>query len=221
MSATEIGISIHAILLKIHVVTGWVVPADDKILDILLDQFEKKLTESYSNVNADELEYAFRSLGTTVKDWGKTMNLSLIDEVMIPYLQTRAEISKLEEHKTPLQIENKEDVSDQAMQDWFDLTVTQVREGKLTSDFIPVMLYDWKDRKGEIQATAKEKKEYLEKAVSFCYNKLFANSKTPEGLIVFNEFCEMKNSGEFSGRYATELLSLAKKMILWDKILKG
>jgi len=50
----------------------------------------------------DEIEYAFRQSGTTVRDWGKAMNLSLIDEVLIPYLGERKILSHtLEERKQP------------------------------------------------------------------------------------------------------------------------
>src|SRR5690606_31250336 len=63
---------------------------------ILRDQFRQKLLESYPTVNCDEVEYAFRK-NTDVKDWGKKMNLALIDEVMIPYLAERSEASRMEE----------------------------------------------------------------------------------------------------------------------------
>jgi hypothetical protein len=85
-----------SLLLKIHVITGWVIP-DTDLLNILIDQFEKKLIENYGVLNVEEIEYAFRSGGTVVKDWGKSMNLALIDEVLIPYLNQRFELSATEE----------------------------------------------------------------------------------------------------------------------------
>lgn len=85
-----------SLLLKIHVITGWVIP-DTDLLTILIDQFEKKLIENYGMLNVEEIEYAFRSSGTVVKDWGKSMNLALIDEVLIPYLNHRFELSTTEE----------------------------------------------------------------------------------------------------------------------------
>lgn len=91
-----------ALLLKIHVITGWVIP-DTKLMNILVDQFEKKLIEDYSMLNTDEIEYSFRKGGTIVKDWGKGMNLSLIDQVLLPYVNNRFEVSALEEkrNRTP------------------------------------------------------------------------------------------------------------------------
>jgi hypothetical protein len=85
------------LLVKIHVITGWTIPTDSGILTALIDQFQKKLLEDYPNLNLDEIEFAFRSGGTTVKDWGKAMNLALIDEVLKPYVSTRYELSLAEE----------------------------------------------------------------------------------------------------------------------------
>lgn len=87
-----------SLLLKIHVITGWVIP-DTELLNILIDQFEKKLIENYGMLNVEEIEYAFRSGGTVVKDWGKSMNLALIDEVLIPYLNKRFDLSASEERQ--------------------------------------------------------------------------------------------------------------------------
>lgn len=84
---------------KIHIITGWQLPPAD-FLDILIDQFSKKLLEDYPQLNVDEVEYAFRSIGTGVKDWGKSMNLSLIDEVLREYCNTRFELSQQEERAT-------------------------------------------------------------------------------------------------------------------------
>jgi hypothetical protein len=88
---------VEILLLKLHVITGWAIPADE-LQTILTDQLAKKFQESYQNVNAEEMEYAFRS-NTEVKDWGKAMNLNLIDEVMRPYLNKRFELSRIEEQQ--------------------------------------------------------------------------------------------------------------------------
>ena len=90
-----IEITAGAILLKLHVITGWALPEDKHLRDELNRQLGLKLKESYQTVNINEVEYAFRN-NTRVQDWGKKMNLSLIDEVMIPYLSNRAEASEAE-----------------------------------------------------------------------------------------------------------------------------
>lgn len=89
-----------SLLLKIHVITGWTLPTSD-ILNILIDQFYKKMCEEYSELNLDEIEYAFRKKGTTLEDWGKEINLNLIDKVFISYLAARYEVSVKEERLLP------------------------------------------------------------------------------------------------------------------------
>lgn len=96
MSDNEVSARSKALLLKIHVVTGWSIPASQELLSILTDQFEKKLRENYGDLNPDEIEFAFRNTGTTVEDWGKAMNLNLVDKVLIPYLNNRFKISETE-----------------------------------------------------------------------------------------------------------------------------
>lgn len=87
-----------ALILKINVITGWIIP-DEEIMNILVDQFEKKLIEDYDMLNTEEIEFAFRKSGTTAKDWGKEMNLNLIDQVLGPYLDSRLQASANEEKR--------------------------------------------------------------------------------------------------------------------------
>lgn len=96
MNPAELSAWPKALLLKIHVITGWVIPSTD-LLNILVDQFGKKLQEDYSDLNTDEIEYAFRKSGTTIQDWGKGMNLNLLDQVLIPYMDKRLQASAAEE----------------------------------------------------------------------------------------------------------------------------
>lgn len=98
MSQDEIKISASKLILKINFITGWALREDQESQQFFKEEFELKLVESYPTVNLDEMIFAFRN-NTTVKDWGKYMNLALIDEVMIPYLQQRREVSKIEEQE--------------------------------------------------------------------------------------------------------------------------
>lgn len=108
MTLLELQQSAKEVLLRIHVITGWQMPPDELML-ILVDEFNKKILESYPNVNVEEITYAFRQHGSEVKEWGKALNISLIDEVMIPYLEKRFETSKIEE-RSKKQIEHKPDL---------------------------------------------------------------------------------------------------------------
>jgi hypothetical protein len=96
LSQEEIALWSNALIIKIHVVTGWTIPSSEELMNILIDQFEKKLVEDYGELNPDEIEFAFRSKGTVIEDWGKTMNLNLLDKVLLPYLDNRFKISETE-----------------------------------------------------------------------------------------------------------------------------
>lgn len=100
LNATDLIYTIQNLILKIHVITGWVLPADE-IMNILIDQFLKKITEEYLELNPEEVEFAFRNKGTSLKDWGKEINLNLIDEILRDYLEERFSISKKEENLHP------------------------------------------------------------------------------------------------------------------------
>jgi hypothetical protein len=96
-----------ALLFRIHTITGWKLPDDEFFLNTLVSEFEKFLSERYPDLNPDEITYAFRNYGTTVKDWGKSMNLSLIDEPIQKYLSVRKCLSDMEERKAVPAIESE------------------------------------------------------------------------------------------------------------------
>ena len=98
MFDTELLQTCTLLVVKISIITGWSVPAGE-VKNILVDQFCKKIIESYSNTNVNEVEYAFRNRPIEIKDWGKDFNLTLFDEVMSAYLLKRFELSKFEEQK--------------------------------------------------------------------------------------------------------------------------
>lgn len=100
LSESELYLQVKKMLLQIYVITGWTMPSGE-IKKILEDQFQKKLLESYRTLNTDEIVYAFRQIGTGIEDWGKEMNLNLVDKVLKPYLISREEISEKEEQQVP------------------------------------------------------------------------------------------------------------------------
>ena len=68
MDATERQLNCTKALMIISVITGWTIPNPGPMLDILADQFEKKMSEAYENINLEEVEYAFRNKGLDIKD---------------------------------------------------------------------------------------------------------------------------------------------------------
>lgn len=207
-----------ALMLKIHAITGWVVP-EDTLFTVFTDQLQKKMIESYATVNPDELEYAFRLSGTTVKDWGKTMNLSLFDEVMMPYLAKRTELSKVEEQKAVAAPAAKEDTGDSAMKDWAKTVKAQVAAPDYDINFVPLMIYEWMEREAIIQPSKEQKKDFLQRAINYHQGELAKASddmKDNTAMGKLTAFMRMKEQKLFTGDMAEDLRKLAKKMLLAD-----
>lgn len=81
--------ALAGLLIRASIITGWPLPKSE-VYQILLDEFEKLLLESYPILNIKDLEYAFRHFGDE-KEYGKEMNLSLIKGVLIDYWVDRQE----------------------------------------------------------------------------------------------------------------------------------
>lgn len=215
MTTEERWFSAQTLLLKIHAITGWSVPVSE-MMDILIDQFQQKLIEKYRNVTIKEIEYAFRNKGTDIKDWGKAMNLSLFDEVMIPYLEERFDLSRTEESlKKPIMIENKEPLTDEDYAEWLmDWKIMS----EINIDLIPLPFYDFITNKNLVFLTNKQKWEYTERAttnIKFRLQEEMGVCKTNDAYIAFNKFCNQEKTGfekEFKGR----ILNRAKRLIVYD-----
>jgi hypothetical protein len=95
MDEDEIDAFSAATLFKISVITGWQMPDNELHESELISQLKKIFEEKYGRVNIQEVEYAFRH--HLQPDWGKFFNLSMLSDVLDPYLAKRAEISQLEE----------------------------------------------------------------------------------------------------------------------------
>lgn len=222
MAPEDLELWADSLLLKIHAITGWTVP-EDVLLTVFTDQFRKKITESYPNTNPDEIEYAFRNYGTAVQDWGKQMNLSLIDQVMIPYLARRAELSKLEEQKTLPAIDApKEDLSDSAMQEWLKDVRQKVCAGGYSFQLLPIMVYDWLVSKGEMKLKASKKAQYVQKAVEYrrgLYLEMLEKGEDSAIRTRLRAFQTMMEAGEIAGDEIEVVEALTRRMILFDYLL--
>lgn len=212
MDEKERELAAHQLLLKIHAIRGWTIPVSE-LMDVLVSEFAKKLVESYENVNEDEVMYAFRNTSLDVKDWGKAMNLSLIDEVMQPYLERRFDISKVEEQIKPEEVHRE--LTDEEMAEWL---MEWKAKDEINIELIPIMLYDFMDRKEIIKLTKKRKWHYTELATQQIKSQLFQETslaKTNEPYIEYNKFLNMEQNG-FTGEYKGRILNRAKRLIVFD-----
>jgi len=224
MNDDQIDLWGDAMLLKIAVITGWTLPTQS-LQNILVDQFKKKLLESYADCNPEEIEYAFRNYGCEMKDWGKQLNLALIDEVMRPYLQRRREQSFVEEQAAPplLLSSKKEDTSEEGMRQWLKDEIQFVKTGK-PFELIPLELYDYMDKRGEIKASNEEKLQFLQKATDWRYGQLqkeYEQKTSVENLRALEHFRAMRNNGCIKGEEIEKVKILAKKLLFHDRALKN
>jgi len=97
MTDAEILTNVAEVLLRIHVITGWPLPDDEKYMKVLVEEFMLKLKESFSLLNFVEIVFAFRKNGIGIKDWGKNMNLDLVCNVLGVHSEERFSASLVEE----------------------------------------------------------------------------------------------------------------------------
>lgn len=143
-------------------------------------------------------------------------------KIMSAYREyAKGEYRQLESSEHIKLLENKEDMSDQAMTDWLQAKRKDVLSGVCTVDFIPVMLYNWLDKKGGIRKTIAEKKEYLVKAVEHRQAQLvkaIEDEDMFDNRRLLESFMKMKDQGYFIGEEIDKLKIIAKKMIVFDLI---
>lgn len=210
------------LMVTLHTATGWEVP-EDELGVVLQDQFRRTLTEVYGNCNPYEIEYAFRNYGRSVKNYGKQINLGLIDKVIDLYRERRSDISKKEERM----IESKQleapklptSMSDQTMLEWIEDIKQQIKNGAVI-DFMPPMVYEWLDKRGDMKLTDEDKKVIYDRAIQ--YRKLFLVSikddpKYPGGRKEHDDFMLMvKDGGKPTGDEKNRCKILARKIALYD-----
>jgi len=203
MTDDERFLSAKVLLLKISTITGWTLPISE-MLDILIDQFQKTLVEKYQNTNIEEIEYAFRSRGMDVKDWGKALNLSLIDEIMIPYLESRFELSRVEEQKSLPKSQEKKELTQEEWEEWIEAIK------KYPIELIPVTCYDYLLRIGKINPTPKDKRDYMDKAMP-----LYAIS-IQDNLRLWTDFIKQKSDNKIKQPHFDSLVTMSKRLIVSD-----
>lgn len=98
MDDTRLALEVKALIIRIHVVTGWIIP-EEELGIVLMDQLAKVLRENYGNANRGEIEAAFRQNSAQVQNWGRSFNLGLLQQVLEPYFTRRQTLSLLEEQK--------------------------------------------------------------------------------------------------------------------------
>lgn len=215
----EIWYHAPALLMKINVITGWTIPDDQNYIGILNDQLIKKLKEDYSTLNFDEIEFAFRKYGTTIKDWGKSVNLSLIDSVLNLYIEDRFDASQLEERLKGQHEKSKVlpyEKTGNEMKELLEIYIQDAKEKTLRMQFIAVPVYDYLIEQKLIEPTDTQKFEYWAKAISYYRLELTSDGNVmanQKRIATLNKQVEEK---KFDDETFGKLKSISKKMIVFD-----
>lgn len=146
-------------------------------------------------------------------------------KIMAAYREwAKEEYKQLESAKPIPQIENKEDMSHASMTDWFNDVAKKIRAGEMLLEFVPPMLYEFMDDNGNINKTAKEKHEYLARAVEYRYGKLLEAVQKEDNATnryTLQSFSRMRDEGCFTGDEITKLKTLAKQIILFETVINA
>lgn len=208
MSNDELLLSAYSLIVKMNVITGWAI-LDKKLLDIFAEQLSLKLSETYSFLNQNEIEYAFRTY--SVNDWGKNFNLNALDEVLKPYLTLRRELH-VNESKAEilLPMASKEISQKEMIQDVEEYLAKDTLEVNL----IPIYIYEYSEKLGLINLNRDEKISIYEEAKSFRQRELCNSAKSNriDDIMANNMFFEMVKKNEITDEEKFRLQNLSKKL---------
>lgn len=156
---------IQKALIAIHVITGWALLDDDRLLQMFEALLFEKLRADYPTLNFDEIQYAFLHHSSGIKNWGASFNIPLMDEVLSAYLSARSRVSLLEEQNQPKEekVESRP-LTLAELEEWRQDTERMYNEGKLGTPLLPVMIYNYLVALDEIMLPAMQKHLYYRSA---------------------------------------------------------
>jgi len=114
--------------------------------------------------------------------------------------------------------------ADEFFSEWWLEFVVQVKAGGLRVEFVPMSLFIWKERRGDLDRLKQEKfMLFLEKAASRRLAQLTTAANTglnKASKMLLGDFIRMMEIGEFSGENAAYIRRLAKQMLLFELAYK-
>src|SRR5687767_11054579 len=114
---------------------------------------------------------------------------------MIPYLEARLQVSKIEEQKKAKMLEGpKEQMTDQTYKDWYEQTAKDLKADRIKLEFLPPMLTDWLIQRKEINNVA----DYHLTAAKRIGAKLAAGTDK-DTMRDYAEYKAMYQAGAFDG----------------------
>lgn len=200
---------------------NWPVPAE-KALQL------SHIVTNYGNHTLAELRLAFDMalagrLDLEAKQIPCYENFSCeyISRIMNSYRRWAAEAYK-QIPQAPPEPKAVEGTGDAAMMEWWLDFVKQIKAGTKAVEFVPMMLYEWKEKRGEVLPAMAESEEYLVRAMERRFvqlQRVYQEQQTVEARRKLTEFSKMRDEGVFTGEHVDYLKKLAKRMVLFDVAL--
>lgn len=158
----DIPLVTTTLLAQICTITGWLMPENKFAQQALKKEFQCYCLEVADDMTPDEIRYAMRHYALGIKDWGKAVNLQMINEPLIEYRNARSEFSEMEGKN---EVSNVKQHKLSEPFDWHD-TIEKLKSGDITGPFEQMVpyaaIYDWAERTGLFRPTNAEKWEFME-----------------------------------------------------------
>lgn len=201
-------------------------PEDDEKIILL-----RHVIQNFASHTLDEIILAFDmammgKLGVESKCY-ENFSCDYFSGIMNAYRAWAREEYKQIPQPPPPMIDNKEDLSDAAKGEWLAEIVQRVKAGKITLEtveFMPPMLFEYLEKRGEITMPIEENHEYLQKAVAYRSVELQKKAEKRNSIDAFRElqeFRSMRERGYFTGNEIDRIKGLAKKLLFFDHVLKN
>jgi hypothetical protein len=211
------------LIFKINVSTGWKMPDDAAYLNVLISEFALYLTENCSDMTFAEVSFAVRNYGLEIKDWGKSMNLSLINEPILAYRAARKVVSEIEESlKTKEVLLELPPAPVDWSSHWNDI-LDAARKGQEKIIILPI--YDWLVETGQLNLTNDEKKILFDKAKNI-YRAEYGyavqtGSATPQIKAILNNILTDEITEDLKVKIGNRAKRLAVKAFAKNRIEMG
>lgn len=158
MSAIHVSTYAAGLMIRIHAAMGWSMPTDDVTTNALIHEFTQYVSESCGDMTPEEIAYSVRTNGVGVKEWGKNMNLALIDQCVSEYRAERARLSEAERLSSQTQGVAKKEELPSGPVDWstqWSDAIEWAKNGQIHKLPILAALYDWMDSQGLVTLNPK------------------------------------------------------------------
>lgn len=217
----DFGNSVKILLARICAATGWRMPDNDFMRNALIKEFEAYCCESCKDMTLEEIPYAIRNYGLEIRDWGKDINLQLINAPISDYLAARKELSSFEEMKAVESPKTAEKVGDQWGVIWQKLQDGQYK-GPF-SDLVPYSsLYDWLAETGQLIADKDQKWEWMMEAKQEYIREIAVKKETFTATVEEKELCESMKVPTWgsNNKVRAALITPSKKIAVKQLLIK-